>query len=74
MYKIFILEWIHECFLLKLTQERCQKILDSAVPHPDDKNIIQQIAAGYDCPSTSRTDPHWPWYPWINPGWDYQVI
>merc|ERR1719403_366658 len=30
-------------------EEICRKILDSAVPHPDDKSLIQQIAAGLNC-------------------------
>ena len=59
-------------FYKNLLQGICQKILDSAVPHPEDKNIIQQIAAGVACPSASisRSVPHFDLPKW---GFTYQV-
>ena len=71
----FIIKWIDECFNFYSTQEICRKIHNSAVPHPDDKSLIQQIAAGLNCGkccgplccldklpnvSISPSDPHWP--------------
>ena len=73
MQFIFSLNGSMVVFLFNISQGICQKILHSAVPHPEDKNIIKQIATGLvACPiaSTSRSVPQ---YDEPNWGFTYQV-